>query len=122
MNGNSNTVYIFDYGLARLYRDPKTKIHIPYRDGKSLVGTARYASLNTHMGIEQTRRDDLEALAYCFVYFLKGELPWQGIKANDKKEKYAKIMEKKMIYSIELLCKNLPSKFKKMNFAPIFIM
>ncbi|KRX09863.1 Protein kinase-like domain [Pseudocohnilembus persalinus] len=60
-----------------------------------MVGTARYASINSHLGIELSRRDDLESLGYCMVYLFKGFLPWQGIKANNKQEKYNKILEKK---------------------------
>ena len=87
---------------------------IPYRENKNLTGTARYASINAHLGIEQSRRDDLEAIGYVIVYLLKGYLPWQGIKANNKQEKYHKIMEKKMTTPVEILCKGLPSL--KLNF------
>jgi casein kinase 1 len=107
----SNIVYVVDFGLCKKYRDSKTHQHIPYRENKNLTGTARYASINAHLGIEQSRRDDLEAVGYVLIYLVKGYLPWQGIKANNKQEKYHKIMEKKMTTPVEILCKGLPIEF-----------
>ncbi|XP_076897857.1 uncharacterized protein LOC143551274 [Bidens hawaiensis] len=102
----ANQVYVIDFGLAKRYHDPATSSHIPYKENKNLTGTARYASCNTHLGIEQSRRDDLESLGYVFLYFLRGSLPWQGLKGATKKQKYDKIREKKVSTPIEVLCKS----------------
>jgi casein kinase 1 len=111
LSKKANAVHVIDFGLAKKYRDPKTHAHIPYRENKSLTGTARYASVNTHLGVEQSRRDDLESLGYVLLYFLRGALPWQGLKAATKKQKYEKIAEKKMATPPELLCKGFPNEF-----------
>jgi casein kinase 1 len=107
----ANLVYLVDYGLAKKYRNPKTLQHIQYSEKSQLTGTARYASINTHLGIEQSRRDDLESIGYLLVYFARGALPWQGLKANTKKEKYERIMAKKISTPVETLCKSLPEEF-----------
>ena len=104
-------LYIIDYGLSKRYRDPETMKHIPYREGKSLTGTARYAAINTHLGLELSRRDDLESLGYVLLYFLIGSLPWQGTKGETKKKKYELICEKKIAMCATGLYLGSPSEF-----------
>jgi serine/threonine protein kinase len=106
LNEKSHTVYIIDFGLSRRYKDKNTGQHIPYRENRHLVGTARYASINAHLGIEQSRRDDIESIGYALVYFYLGRLPWQS--KNDKINSTQKIMEKKLMTPPEVLCKKLP--------------
>ena len=108
-----HVIYLIDFGLSKRYRDLKTGEHIPYRDQKELTGTVRYASVNTHAGIEQSRRDDLESLGFVLIYFLKGSLPWQGIKAKSKKEKYDAIKAMKTGMTIENICQGCPEEFYK---------
>jgi len=105
----SNTIYILDFGLSRQYMNPNTKQHIPFKEGKQLIGSIRYSSLNTHQGIEQSRRDDLESLGFIFVYLLKGKLPWQGLPVKDKAERFKMVKKVMGRTSIEELTKNLPS-------------
>lgn len=100
-----NKLFLIDFGLAKKFRDMRTRCHISYREDKNLTGTARYASINAHLGIEQSRRDDMESLGYVLMYFNRGSLPWQGLKAATKKQKYEKISEKKMSTPVEVLCK-----------------
>ena len=86
---------MIDFGLAKRYKSRDGQ-HIPNKDNKNLTGTARYASINTHLGIQQGRRDDLEGMIYMLIYFFFGSLPWQNMDAKNKKEKYEKILEKKL--------------------------
>ena len=87
LEDNASTLFLIDYGLAKKWK-LNNGDHIPIREGKSLTGTARYASAATHLGIEQSRRDDLEGAGYVLLYLLKGELPWQGLRARNKEDKY----------------------------------
>lgn len=104
-------LYMIDFGLAKKIIEDKTGKHIPQKKNKSMTGTARYTSVNSHLGSEQSRRDDLESLGYILVYFMRGSLPWQGLRAKSKEQKYERISEKKQTTSIESLCKGLPREF-----------
>jgi len=75
--------------------------HIPIVEKKGMIGTARFASINAHLGKEQSRRDDLEALGYVLLYFLRGKLPWYNIQSETKEEKYEKIKNMKMNSPLE---------------------
>ena len=122
-----NVVHIIDFGLAKEYQDPETHIHVAYYDKHKLGGTIRYASVNNHLGIGtreaicrryvtnyalvQSRRDDLESLGYMLIYFCRGSLPWQGLKAQTEDERNELIKEKKINTPIEDLCRGLPKAF-----------
>ncbi len=108
VNNKSEIVYILDFGLAKKYRSSRTLQHIKFNINKKLTGTARYASINALRGCEQSRRDDLEAIGYVLMYFLRGSLPWQGLKVDRKEDRYKKIYEKKKATSPEELCSGFP--------------
>ena len=110
-NLDNKKIYIIDFGLSKKYIEKNNGKHIIYKEGKGLTGTARYVSLNTHYGIEQSRRDDIEGIAYNLIYFAKGKLPWQGVKTKNKKEKHKKIMELKEEFNPDKLCNGLPEEF-----------
>ena len=108
----SHIVYVLDFGLSKKYWSSSHKCHIPFCRGKKLTGTARYASINALSGCEQSRRDDLESIGYIIMYFIRGSLPWQGLKINKKDDRYKKICEKKRETSAKDLCSGFPSEFE----------
>ena len=111
-NDKNKNLYLLDFGLAKKYRSSKTLEHYPMIKHKNLTGTARYASINALNGLSQSRRDDLEAVGYVLLYFLRGKLPWQGIRLKKKEERYNRIMEKKIETTPEELCKDFPQEFE----------
>ena len=112
LNDLSQYVYIIDFGLAKKFRSSRTLEQFPFVNRRKITGTARYASINALRGYEQSRRDDLEAIGYVLVYFLKGKLPWMGIEAKTKEQKYKKILQKKIEISTKDLCEYLPEEMK----------
>lgn len=107
-DSNPALVYLVDFGLSKKYITEEGK-HIESRSDRKLVGTARYASIQTHNGKEQGRRDDLESICYIMLYFIKGHLPWEGMLADTKAEKYKMIGQLKEIKTPDMLFKGLPS-------------
>ncbi|KAI9634874.1 kinase-like domain-containing protein [Dioszegia hungarica] len=115
-----NQVNVIDFGLAKPYRDAKTGVHVAYGGNRTwMAGTIPYASLNTHLGVETSRRDDLEGLGYVFVYFLRGgSLPWYGLKGASMEEKFDRMKFKKMSTPPEILCRGYPTEFATyLNYA-----
>ena len=106
-----NTIYLIDFGLSCSYWENNLKKHYRMSQGLNFVGTLRYASLNSHKGIRQSRRDDLESMIYILIYFLKGKLPWQDVRAKNKEERYKLIQQIKTEVTIDSLCKEIPSEF-----------
>ena len=109
---NSHIVYVLDFGLSKKYWSSKQNKHIPYCTNKKLTGTARYASINALSGCEQGRRDDLESIGYIIMYFIRGNLPWQGLKINKNEDRYKKICDKKKATSARELCSGYPKELE----------
>ena len=103
INQNINKIYLIDFGLAKRYKTTLGQ-HIPFKEDKKLTGTVRYASINTQLGIEMSRRDDLESLGYILLYLLKGKLPWFGLDCENKFKKYEMVLKEKINSSPSTLC------------------
>lgn len=110
-HGRHKTVlYIIDFGLCKRVVDVSSGRHIDNRRGKALTGTPRYASLFTHDGNEQSRRDDIEALVYTLIFMVRGSLPWQGLSSESN---YAEVAQRKRDISVSVLCNGLPPAFEQ---------
>ncbi|KAL4696064.1 hypothetical protein H8957_017543, partial [Semnopithecus entellus] len=103
-------LFLIAFGLAKKCRHNRTRQHMPYREDKNLTGTALYATINAHLGIEQSHQDDMESLGYVSMYVHRTSLPWRRLKAATKKQKYEKTSEK-MSTPAEVLCKGFPAEF-----------
>ena len=108
---NNKFLYMIDFGFAKTYRDPTTLAHYPLKKNDGITGTARYASINTLRGFTQSRKDDLESLAYVIIYLSKGTLPWANITSDNKDELYNLITKVKFETTVENLCSGLPQQF-----------
>jgi len=108
---NPNCVYLIDFGLSKRYFDPKTMKHISFALNKRLIGTARYSSINSHLGCEQSRRDDIEGLGHMLIFLLNGHLPWERVPGFTMDERFSRIGQKKQTTSLEELCDKLPRQF-----------
>jgi len=110
-NNELNVLYLIDFGVAKRYKNPETKEHLAFKEGKRLTGTADYCSISTHKGIEQSRRDDLEAMCYSIIQMLRGNLPWSKFSGKTMEERFKKIMESKISSVPEKLCEGFSSTF-----------
>lgn len=111
INEYSSRLYLIDFGLSRQYRDPYTGEHIEFGLNNSFAGTTKYASINAHLGITQSRRDDLESFGYVLISLVIGRLPWYCIRHVDKKKRRTLIGNHKINTKLTELCIGLPVEF-----------
>lgn len=125
-----NQVYLLDFGLASMYRDPETHVLVPSCDKHGFKGTAMYASINAHLNrstiehyetpfdpksancrTEHSRRDDLESLGYMMVHFCFGSLPWESREDSTAAQRRDFVANAKRKMSVAKLCCCLPGEF-----------
>jgi serine/threonine protein kinase len=104
------SVFLIDFGLARLFRNPATYLHRPYSKNHSIIGTLPFMSINGQQGYTQSRRDDLESLAYTIICSARGDLPWTSFPTSKDDEA---VLQKKEMITAEELCEGLPAPFCK---------
>ena len=104
------TLFLIDFGLAQLFHNPATYLHIPFTTNRSIIGTLPFASINGQRGNAQSRRDDLESLAYTIIYSALGDLPWASNATGDNEEA---VLREKTSITAEELCEGLPAPFCK---------
>lgn len=110
VNGNINFI---DFGLSKLIIS--NKIHISLKEGKSLIGTAKYCSINSHKGYELSRRDDIESLIYTFAFLKNKTLPWDEISCSGEKSD----VQKKILDIKD--GKNLDFKWLELNYLLLYL-
>jgi len=102
---------MIDFGVSTMYKDIKGN-HIPFADGKGLVGTANYASLGTHCGYQQSRRDDMEVIGNTIITMMKGCLPWTKFVGS---QTFSQIVSNT---PLKKLCENCPNEiFQYMTYC-----
>lgn len=117
LGSDAKTLFLIDFGLSNKYvmtDSENNTVHKPMQVDRPFIGTTRYASLNTHKGVSQSRRDDLESLIYIGVYMYRGRLPWTGLNINDRDAKERKIGEMKEQLTPEQICSRCPVVFPKL--------
>jgi hypothetical protein len=107
----SNQVFLINFGLTRLFRNPATRRHTAQIKRSRVIGTIRYSSINCHLRLTPSRRDDLESLVYVIVYLVKGSLPWQSIIVQPGQIHEDEVLKVKQATTINALCTGLPRRF-----------
>lgn len=111
----SNRIFMIDFGLSSKFLGSDGK-HREMSSGKYFLGTSRFASLRTHQGYSQSRRDDLEQLVYIMIYMYRGRLPWSGLNIKDAAAKERKIGQIKADLSYNQICAKCPQEFEHLLF------
>ncbi|KAF8262387.1 kinase-like domain-containing protein, partial [Lactarius quietus] len=107
----SHQVFLINFGLAQLFRNPSTCWHISPVSGLKTIGTITFTSINSHSGQTQSHHDNLESLVHCIVYLCCGHLPWQDIIKEGPVEQYEEAVVKKKTTLAKGLCRGLPLPF-----------
>jgi serine/threonine protein kinase len=108
--GHKEIIYLVDYGISKKYLFEGH--HVSFQSHCLRAGSSSYASINSHIGIRLSRRDDLESLGYMAVWLIQGSLPWQQKnKCNDNK-KWQIVFNLKRSISEDELFTGCPKQFK----------